>query len=54
MFSELKALVDSEIFTSKHDPIPYVEVKFRVNVFVYMVKQHNLELGIFTFKHDSP
>ena len=39
MFSELKALVDSE--------------KFRIIVFGYREKNDNLELGIFTSKHDS-
>ena len=39
MFSELKALIDSEIF--------------RVIVFQYRAKNNNSELGIFTSKHDS-
>ena len=39
MFSTFKALVDSE--------------KFRGAVFKYSKKNNNLELGIFTFKHDS-
>ena len=38
MFSELKALVDSE--------------RFRVIVFQYRAKNDNSELGIFTSKHD--
>ena len=33
--------------------IPYVKVKFRVIVFQYRAKNDNLELGIFTSKHDS-
>ena len=39
MFSESQALIDSE--------------KFRVIVFQYRAKNDNLELGIFTSKHDS-
>ena len=39
MFSELKALIDSE--------------RFRVIVFQYRAKNDNSELGIFTSKHDS-
>ena len=38
MFSELKALFDSE--------------RFRVIVFQYRAKNDNSELGIFTSKHD--
>ena len=38
MFSELKALIDSE--------------RFRVIVFQYRAKNDNSELGIFTSKHD--
>ena len=38
MFSELKALIDSE--------------RFRVSVFQYRAKNDNSELGIFTSKHD--
>ena len=49
MFSELKALVDSErfqvlIFTSKHDPMCHK--KFRAIVFMYRAKKDNSELGL--------